>query len=305
MPQGVKSFFLNKNINRYFIFAGMKRWISIAFLLCIIAFSACNRAVETRHGTSLPPSASPKLQAVDSLMWQRPDSALALVLDYWACRDVSRNVSDDTTNGLLGDVSGNVSTAYDRHYAHLLTAELLYKNDYEQTNRTELRQAVAYFDSLVRQAPPLQRGPGGLKHTLSNPNDDLFFLAARAHYINGVGYYERDSVVEACKEYLKALETMEGHFEEKEMVGNRARFMALTNNRLGELFSEQFMMESAIKTYKSALKYCQIEPTSTYGMANIYCRLGVQYDMSGMIDSAMYFYDEALKELPEKKRSYI
>ena len=147
---------------------------------------------------------------------------------------------------------------FDGHYFQLLVAELLYKNDYQQSNRRDLRQAVAYFDSLVRKTP------------------DLVFLTARAHYINGVGYYERDSVVEACTEYLKALETMEERFEEKELVGHKARFMSYTYNRLGDLFSKQFMMEPSIACCKKSLAYCKIEPTSAYAVSNILFRIGKQ-----------------------------
>ena len=122
-------------------------------LLLVFAFTvACtpkrdNGIVETRRATSLPFIASPELSAVDSLMWQRPDSALACLLPYFdtCCRDVSRNVSETSNDGISGDVSGNVSTDYNRHYAHLLLAELLYKNDYAQTNRAELRQAVETY----------------------------------------------------------------------------------------------------------------------------------------------------------------
>ena len=140
-------------------------------------------------------------------------------------------------------------TVSDRHYANLLLAELLYKNYYEQTNRAELLKAVAYYDSVF------------------DP-----FLAARAHYINGVGYYECDSVIVACEEYLKALEIMEGHFAEKELVGQKAQFLACSYNRLGDLFSEQFMMESAISCYENAFIYCNIEPTSSNGIASILYR---------------------------------
>ena len=118
------------------------------------------------------------LQAIDSLMWQQPDSALLALMAY------------------EGDAS-----EYNHHYAQLLTSELLYKNYYAQTNRPELQQAVAYFDSLVGETPPLQRGSGGFK-TRPNQIDQTPFLAARAHYINGVGYYENDSAVQACTEYI-------------------------------------------------------------------------------------------------------
>ena len=127
---------------------------------------------------------------------------------------------------------------FNRHYCQLLISELLYKNDCEQKNREDLLRAVDYFDSI-----------------------DDGFLAARAHYINGVGYYERGDMVNACAEYLKTLGVMEEHFEEKELVGHKARFLAYTYNRLGDLFSEQFMMESAITCYENALVYCTIEPT--------------------------------------------
>ncbi len=43
----------------------------------------------------------------------------------------------------------STNETYDNHYAQLLASELLFKNDYAQTNRTELLQAVEYFDSLL------------------------------------------------------------------------------------------------------------------------------------------------------------
>ena len=279
----------------------MKRWLPIAFPSCIVAFSACNRPVETRHGTSLPSAASPQLQAIDSLMWTRPDSALARIMPWLdtCLRDVACNVSEN--NGDSGaDVARYVSTTYDRHYAQLLLAELLYKNDYPQTNREELLKAVDYFDSLVREAPPLQRGAGGLKNPQSpDLNDNLVFLDARAHYINGVGCYERDSVVEACKEYLKALEVMEAHFEKKELVGHRARFMTYIYNRLMELFSGQFMMEPAIVCGEKALEFCRIAPTSPTAISNILSRLGLQYDKIGDKEKMREYYIKAFEEMPD------
>ena len=95
---------------------------------------------------------SPELCAIDSLMWRQPDSALAVLMNYLNDdgRDAARHVSTDES--------------FNNHYANLLLAELLYKNDCEQTNRAELLQAVSYFDSLVRQAPPL-------KKTVQNTNE--------------------------------------------------------------------------------------------------------------------------------------
>ena len=230
-----------------------------------------------------------ELAAIDSLMWHQPDSAFALLLDFASSTKAD---SLDVFNG---------------HYCQMLISELLYKNYYEQTNRSSLLHAVAYFDSIVRQAPSLQRGLGGFPpfkgvpegreiHTL-NPN--LAFLDARAHYINGVGYYEQGDMVQACAEYLKTLEVMEEHFGEKELVGHKARFMYYTYNRLGDLFYSQFMMESSITCFEKALSYYLIEPTSPTGVSGILNLIGVQYDMIGKKDSAMYYYERAMENISD------
>ena len=112
----------------------MRHWRILGLLFFAVLLMACHRpAAETRH-TTFPPQ-SLELAAVDSLLWTQPDSALTRLI---SCYD----------------------TVDDRHFSNLLLAELLYKNDYEQTNRTELLKAVAFYDFV------------------SCP-----FLAARAHYI--------------------------------------------------------------------------------------------------------------------------
>ncbi len=252
------------------------KFLIIGYLL--LAIASCTSKVKVVEPVETPSS---ELCAIDSLMWRQPDSALA---------QLQRFVASPAADSL---------DAFNGHYCQLLISELLYKNDWGQSNREELLQAVAYFDSLVRLTPPLQRGLGGLKNTPTNQNDNLVFLAARAHYINGVGYYEHDSVVEACKEYLKALEVMEEHFEEKERVGNMAKFMALTHGRLGEMFEEQLLAEPAIACYKQALFYCRREPTSKYGIPVLLYHLGIQYDIVDQKDSAAFYYDEALVNMPD------
>lgn len=133
------------------------RHIVLLFLLPFALLCACQRhdtdPVETRRATSLPTIiASPELSAIDSLMWRQPDSALACLIPYFdTCRDVACNVYPENHNGNSEDVARYVSTnvAFNRHYANLLLAELLYKNDYAQTNCPALLQAVRYFDSLT------------------------------------------------------------------------------------------------------------------------------------------------------------
>ena len=268
----------------------MKRRLHIAFLFMVI-LAACNSNKQAPEPVEGP---FPVLSSVDSLMWEQPDSALACLLPYFdtCCRDAARQVS----------------TVYNRHYAHLLLAELLYKNDYDQTNRAELLDAVGYFDSLtftLNDHSSLRRLIAGGDPLSPTRNDQLFFLSARARYINGVGYYEHDSVVEACKEYLKALEVMEEHFEEEELVGKKAKFMALSYNRLGDIFSEQFMMETAIDCYKNSYVFSILSPISLYSVSNALYRIGKQFDMKGEMDSAKYYYSQALVNMPDSANLFF
>lgn len=252
-------------------------------LLLAIILSACIRPndelVEMHHDTSLLAETSLELSAIDSLMWQRPDSALMCLLPFF----------DTCIYGV-----NTVSTTFDRHYANLLLAELLYKNDYLQSNHMELLQAVAYFDSL--------RCRDAARHFSTNAN--LVFLDARAHYINGVGYYENDSMVETCREYLKALDVMESHFEEKDLVGKKAKFMTYTNNRLGDMFENQYMLDPAIDCYKRSYDYSIISPISSYSVSNALYRIGKQYHMKGDKDSANYYYSQALVCMPDSTNPY-
>ena len=209
------------------------------------------------------------LVGIDSLMWRQADSALKVMLEF------------------AGSKEADSMDVFEGHYCQVLVAELLFKNYYGQSNRTEVLKAVGYFDSIVDL------------HGAAVQERDAF-LAARAHYINGVGYYERDSLIEACVEYLCALRMMESHFAEGEMVGHKARFMALTYNRLGDLFSAQFMQEPAIFCYKQALTYDRIAQVSPDKMVNILYHLGKQYDKLNEADSAACCYEKALELLTER-----
>ncbi len=204
-----------------------------------------------------------ELAALDTLMQSQPDSAFSLIYDFYTTRT---------------DLA-----PFDRHYAVLLLAEALFKNDYEQSLRPEVQQAQTYFDSLAAAQPK---------------SEDLFLLSARAHYMNGVGLVEADSVVEACAEYLKALEIMENCFDEKELVGQKAKFMALTYNRLGDLFSDQFMTEQAIVCFKKSLSIDRNNGPK-YRFSKTLFSLGIQYNMIYKYDSALFYYNEALSNLSD------
>ena len=227
-----------------------------------------------------------ELSQIDTLMWHHPDSAFAVLMEFAA------------------SPKADSMDVFEGHYCQVLIAELLFKNDYGQSNREEVLKAVAYFDSLnfiLNDTPTPKSLIAGADPLSPTRNDNIVFLSARAHYMNGVGYYEHDSIVAACGEYLKALEIVETHFPNVETVctpslpiAHLPRFMALTYGRLGELFDNQFM-QNAIYCYKKALVFNIIEPTSPTGMVNLLSSLGREYHFFSQMDSAEYYYNEAWK----------
>ena len=253
----------------------------MSFLFGLAMLVACSQPVKVevaepcRSVEGLPLA----LSQIDTLMWHHPDSALAVMMEFAASPEAD---SLDVFEG---------------HYCQVLIAELLFKNDYGQSNREEVLKAVHYFDSIVGMDGADTRGVSAQKDA---------FLAARAHYINGAGYYERDSVVAACSEYLKALEIMETHFPDVEMrygaslqPNHIPRFLCLTYSRLAELFSGQFMQEPAIACFKKAIAFNSMEPSSPTNHSSLLLLLGKQYHKLNQYNSAVCYFDEAMRKLPE------
>ena len=275
-------------------FAGVKRWFYIGIVLMVVMVGCTppdpllegegtsqDSPAAARHPLSEGDGpAHEALEGIDSLMWRQADSALKVMLEF------------------AGSEEADGMDVFEGHYCQVLVAELLFKNDYGQSNRKDLVKAVRYFDSIVGMDGADTLGKADTLGVSVRERDA--FLAARAHYINGVGFYERDSLIEACGEYLCALRMMESHFAEGEMVDKKARFMALTYNRLLELFSAQFMQEPAIYCGKQSFAYNRIAPTSPYSSSNILYRIGKQYDKLKAVDSTVYYYDRALELLPDK-----
>ena len=191
---------------------------------------------------------------IDSLMQQDPDSALQVLL---SCH-----------------YEGN---EFNEKYHSLLLSEVFYKTGMPLTNKAELQCTMLYFDSL---------------YTCHQANDDFALYSARAHYMNGVGYYENDSVVDACKEYLKTLMIMESHFDIDKLTDNEAKFMGLTYTRLGELFSYYGTTQATIDSYKNALIY--FSKVENYSLANTYRRIAGSYRFDNNNDSALYYYRKAI-----------
>ena len=237
-------------------------WIAVVLMALMVACDPPKKKIVEPMEKPLP-----ELAAIDSLMWKQPDSAFAVLRQFAASPNAD---SIDEFNG---------------HYCQLLISELLYKKDYEQSNREDLLKAVVYFDSLTAST-----------HSIFQQERNVF-LDARVHYINGVGHYEQGDVMRTCAEYLKALEVMEDHFEDKEQTGKKAIFMTYIYNRLTELFSEQFMMDPAIACGERALLFCRIEPTSSEAISNNLYYLGKQYDKMDDVDKAKWYYGKALEEM--------
>ena len=247
----------------------MKRIIAIIAIVSALLFSCVKQSEEAVVETQqLPFAVSDTLKQIDSLMQHDADSALMILTSF------------------------QISANFNANYHSLLLSEALFKTDNQQLNRfrnetfqeTSLQDAMRFFDSLAVQYPH---------------NDDIVLLSARSHYMNGVGFYENDSVVEACREYLQTLEIMENHFDVNKLTGYKAKFMGLTYNRLGELFSSQFMVEPAIYCGKKSLFFCKIASTSLYGISNNLAKLGQLYEISEQYDTAYYYYNEALNSLPD------
>ena len=214
-----------------------------------------------------------ELATIDTLLWHQPDSALAVMMEF------------------AGSEAADSLGVFEGHYCQVLIAELLFKNDYGQSNREEVLKAVHYFDSIVGMDVADARGASLQRDA---------FLAARAHYINGVGFYEQGDLVNACAEYLNTLRIMESHFAKNELVGKKARFMALTYNRLLDLFEAQLMPEPAIYCARQSLVYTQIAPTSLNAKANILYQIGLQHDILREKDSAVFYYEAALNALHDR-----
>ena len=237
------------------------KWKVNGFVLVMLMLMAACSSFPPASGRLA--STDPSLASIDSLLWTHPDSAFAQLQAFAESHEVD---SLDTFN---------------RHYFHLLLSELLYKNDYAQTNRNELLQALGYYDSLV--------DAGG-----NRVHPDLAFLDARSHYIDGVGYYEMDSAVAAFEQYLKAVEIMEDHFSEEELVGKKAQFMALAYTHLTKLFSDQYLHEHTILLGKQSLLYFHKYAAKPWHVSWMLDLLGAHYDMLAKYDSADYYYHKAL-----------
>ena len=237
------------------------------FLIAFLVLLCCCGRVKTVSPVLNETPHRAALDAVDTLLQQQPDSALTVLLAF---------------NDTIGDT---VLNPWERSRLHLMLAELLYKNDYTQNNRAELLAATAYYDSLAD------------RHPFDAP---LAYLQARAHYMDGVGWYELDSIVPACQAYLRALQVMESHFKDDELDRNMIRFLGLINSRLSELFFFNEGHAAAIETAKKALFYF-LKINEDKRIANAYYSIGNCFSVISQNDSALLYMNKAKKLCEEKQ----
>ena len=182
----------------------------------------------------------------------------------------------------------DTASRFNENYHTLLLSEAYFKTNRSQKNHAELQASMQYFDSLMAVYPT---------------NKEIAMLSARSHYMNGVGCYENDSMVEACKEYYNTLQIVEVHFGENELTGYKAKFMGLTYTRLGEVFVNYGIGPAAVDSYKTALYYFNKLPN--YSLANTYRLVGQSYRLSNNNDSALYYYRIAVNKAKNENRLYV
>lgn len=244
----------------------MKLTHIIAALLLMGLGASCSRTLESE--INWQENSVPRVVAVDSLLQRNPDSAL---------RYLERFFENDQSVP---------SPSFE--YSGLMLSEACFKVSREVAYCDQVGAALAYFDSV----------------SSAYPNDkDMAFLSSRAHYMNaiclnnGIIFSDDSLTMMACNEYYKALEIMEQHFNEEQIVGHKASFMALIFARLANIYSDKFLIEPTIYFYKNVLNYKQKAFSSPSSFANTLFFLGYEYEKSEQFDSALYYYDQSLASM--------
>ena len=209
---------------------------------------------------------APRVVAIDSLLQQQPDSALAYL------------------EGFANTGYGGVGVPYN-HYLNLMLSEAAFKVRKEVVLAEEVGAATTCFDSMAAAHPQA---------------DNIAFLQARAHYMNaicinnGTIFTDDSLTMMACREYYKALDIMELHFSDDEIRGHKASFMALIYARLANIYSDKFLIEPTVCFYKNVLKYKKKANNPPSSLANTLFFLGYEFEKSEQFDSALYYYDQSL-----------
>ena len=241
----------------------MKLTHIIVGLLLIGYGASCSRTLESE--ISWQENSVPRVVAIDSLLQRNPDSALRYLELFF---ENDKSVPSPSFE-----------------YSGLMLSEACFKVRREVAYCDQVGAALAYFDSV----------------SSAYPNDkDMAFLSSRAHYMNaiclnnGIIFSDDSLTMLACNEYYKALEIMEQHFDEEQIVGHKASFMALIFARLANIYSDKFLIEPTIYFYNNVLNYKRKAHNPPSSLANTLFFLGYEYEKSEQYDSALYYYDQSL-----------
>ena len=230
----------------------------------MVCFGAsCSRTMESE--ISWQKNSYPRLVVVDSLLQSDPDSALKHLEQFYE------------------SFSPVLSPSFE--YMSLMLSEACFKVRREVAYCDEVKVALTYFDSVS---------------SVYTHDKDMAFLSARTHYMNavcinnGIIFTDDSLTMLACNEYYKALEIMEQQFDEEQIVGHKAGFMALIYARLANIYSDKFLIEPTIYFYNNVLNYKRKAHNPPSSLANTLFFLGYEYEKSEQYDSALYYYDQSL-----------
>ena len=235
----------------------------IVGLLLIGYGASCSKTLESE--ISWQENSYPRLIVVDSLLQSDPDSALKYLEQFYE------------------SYSPVLSPSLE--YMSLMLSEACFKVRREVAYCDEVKEALTYFDSVSSIYPH---------------DKDMAFLSARTHYMNaicinnGIIFTDDSLTMLACNEYYKALEIMEQQFDEEQIVGHKAGFMALIFARLANIYSDKFLIEPTIYFYNNVLNYKRKAYNPPSSLANTLFFLGYEYEKSEQYDSALYYYDQSL-----------
>ena len=235
----------------------------IVGLLLVCFGASCSRTMESE--ISWQKNSYPRLVVVDSLLQSDPDSALKHLEQFYE------------------SFSPVLSPSFE--YMSLMLSEACFKVRREVAYCDEVKVALTYFDSVSSVYPH---------------DKDMAFLSARTHYMNavcinnGIIFTDDSLTMLACNEYYKALEIMEQQFDEEQIVGHKAGFMALIFARLANIYSDKFLIEPTIYFYNNVLNYKRKAYNPPSSLANTLFFLGYEYEKSEQYDSALHYYDQSL-----------
>ena len=235
----------------------------IVGLLLIGYGASCSRTLESE--ISRQENSYPCLVVVDSLLQSDPDSALKHLEQFYE------------------SFSPVLSPSFE--YMSLMLSEACFKVRREVAYCDEVKVALTYFDSVS---------------SVYTHDKDMAFLSARTHYMNavcinnGIIFTDDSLTMLACNEYYKALEIMEQQFDEEQIVGHKAGFMALIYARLANIYSDKFLIEPTIYFYNNVLNYKRKAYNPPSSLANTLFFLGYEYEKSEQYDSALHYYDQSL-----------